>query len=344
MNILQRMLIRANEKKEDGFTLFELLIVIAVIGILSLMAIPVFIHQREAAAVASVKSDLRNAGMMMEQSLLTNNNRYPSYIPNYSQQSEGTKLKLDMATSNQQKFCIKGTHNDYANIKYSYDSSMGGVLPPVQNCVTPTGNTWALEMKTKKALIVYTQNDDYRNLWTNKLKAAGFQSVDYKFNASPLEYKNYDLIVAASSAWSLPAGVVANIDAGYNMGNSVLVEGNDNSSTVLPKIISVSEHGSTMGELKMEKTRNPARPAFPYTFDTYAFKNDASWVCPTKLVPGAVSTTTSPKPGSPSTTCITSGVLANDATGGRYAYMMMFSNTPDGESFLTELSQWMLTK
>src|SRR3954451_6017545 len=68
---------KSMKEKDKGFTLIELLVVIIIIGILSAIAIPVFLNQRKKAVDASIKSDLRTVAEEIE-TYYTDAQAYPS--------------------------------------------------------------------------------------------------------------------------------------------------------------------------------------------------------------------------------------------------------------------------
>ncbi|HOJ59411.1 MAG TPA: prepilin-type N-terminal cleavage/methylation domain-containing protein, partial [bacterium] len=64
---------------ENSFTLIELLIVVAIIGILAAIAVPNFLESQTRAKVARVKEDLRSLGMAAEMYLL-DHGQYPPHL------------------------------------------------------------------------------------------------------------------------------------------------------------------------------------------------------------------------------------------------------------------------
>ena len=57
----KRMFLKYNKKNEKGFTLIELIIVIAIVGILATIAIQIFSHFRSTSNDITAKADLKNA-------------------------------------------------------------------------------------------------------------------------------------------------------------------------------------------------------------------------------------------------------------------------------------------
>jgi prepilin-type N-terminal cleavage/methylation domain-containing protein len=74
-------------RKRKGFTLIELMIVIAIIAILAAILVPNFIRARAQGQLTACKSNLKNIGTAMEMYSTDNSGRYPSAMgsltPNY---------------------------------------------------------------------------------------------------------------------------------------------------------------------------------------------------------------------------------------------------------------------
>ncbi|MGH7852046.1 MAG: type IV pilin protein [Candidatus Binatia bacterium] len=89
--------------RNGGFTLVEVLIVIAIIGLLAAIGIPQFIAYRSRSIDAQLKSDLRNAAVSVE-AYFTKRSVYPASIDEIQtygfQATSGVTLTLSIVTPN----------------------------------------------------------------------------------------------------------------------------------------------------------------------------------------------------------------------------------------------------
>jgi type IV pilus assembly protein PilA len=100
------LLRKLRQNNEKGFTLIELMIVVAIIGILAAIAIPQFSAYRERSYIASMKADC-NAVRTAEEAYFVDNDTYlaiastttPNALPGMGALSSGNSVVVTAGTS-----------------------------------------------------------------------------------------------------------------------------------------------------------------------------------------------------------------------------------------------------
>lgn len=136
---------RHTQENEDGFTLLEIVVTLTIIAILTAIAIPVFNNQRKKANLASVKEDVVNTAILVEQTK-ARDGEYSATLPAQNNGTGGTEtlgskgvtLSIVLLSSrNPPTACVQGSYTGYtaAADKYYYILSekmlKTGVCPTV---------------------------------------------------------------------------------------------------------------------------------------------------------------------------------------------------------------------
>lgn len=130
--------------RDDGFTLIELLVVIVIIAILSAIAIPTFLKQREKAWRTQAVNDMKNAATALES--WAANESGGSYLglngatqssPALKGEGYRSNVLVDVqVVSTAREYCVRGRHRHLTGVEYVYRSGVGvvqsgapGVIP-----------------------------------------------------------------------------------------------------------------------------------------------------------------------------------------------------------------------
>jgi type IV pilus assembly protein PilA len=128
---------RVGLKREEGFSLIEMLVVVLILATLAAIAIPVYLSQREKGWDAATKASLKNTATAMEGYAVEFGGSYNGVTLDLLKTKEGLRLSpdinIEIAKADPTGYCIDGENlRAPTATQYFYDSSNG--VPQPGNC------------------------------------------------------------------------------------------------------------------------------------------------------------------------------------------------------------------
>jgi type IV pilus assembly protein PilA len=115
-------------RRSDGFTLLEILVVIAILGILSAIAIQQYSAYKSRSVDTQMKSDLKNAALAME-SYFSEFRVYPNSLAKITsvgfRQTDGVSLAITVVSPS--AYTLTASKPNGSQVSFTYNSTTGQV-------------------------------------------------------------------------------------------------------------------------------------------------------------------------------------------------------------------------
>ena len=201
-------------RSRNAFTVVELMVIIAVIGILATMSVLGWSGWQSSLAKNAVKSDLKQASTAMDSARNFNDTGYPTSLP--SSYKSGPNVTITYVSGDADEYCIQGQSTKDSTVTFFINSaqskepqagacSSGGVSTPTVASATVNASTASLNWGAVSGATSYElhKKESTTGTWDATVSTA---STSYAFNGLQLG-NTYNFQVRAvgaggSSAWS----------------------------------------------------------------------------------------------------------------------------------------------